>query len=170
MAYCRKCGAELSEGAQFCRKCGAGVEKNTIAKKTSTGKTAGERNKAAAGNKRTAAAKQTAAAAKQVIEWLETSVEAPDAPGEMVISTWSNGRLIDPAALAGMAKTAARTVEKQVKKEQAASAGKKKTVKEKREKAPEKRTAEPQGTKFCRYCGKELDRNAKFCRYCGKQL
>ncbi len=150
MAYCRKCGAELTEGAQFCRKCGAIVEES------------GGSDGAAASKKTSAVntARNTADKAKQVMEWLETTVDAPDAPGETVVSSWSNGKLIDPAVLAGMAGTAARAAGQRVVREGAEA------VKSKA--ASEGRLSEPQAMRFCRYCGKSIPADSKFCRYCGK--
>lgn len=130
MAFCGQCGKEVNPNAKFCRECGAPIRKKDNPEVKADVK---------ADNK--ADIREVVETVEQGISWIYNAMEATDAPGEMVLSAWSEGNALDPANLAGMVSAAATKI-----------------------------ISKASGTKFCRFCGKEINVTASFCSHCGKQL
>ena len=123
MAFCSECGAKLVEGAGFCSECGTRViqpNTGTVAAaqpapmQTTAQPVPMQMHSQAEAQQQAAAQIQQRAkqpvqavetvkeAAKEVTEWITNMVQASDAPGEVVLSAWSNGRTVDPSAIVAM--------------------------------------------------------------------
>ena len=151
-------------------------------------------------NPQPSAAANTAAAVQNVIEWIDTTVKASDAPGEFVAAGWSEGRAIDPRTiLNAAAKAVTASVTQQTASQSAPPRNSSSSPQPSAEKLrmPDQKTGRltptapaktpritpnssipPQtaGTGnaasavYCRYCGKPLVQGRQFCGYCGRQV
>ncbi len=168
MAFCGQCGKEVAPNAKFCKECGAPIKKkdNPDVKTDATvDVSANVKDDVKPDNK--ADIKEVVETVEQGISWIYNAMEATDAPGEMVLSAWSEGNALDPANLTGLvcaaATKAANHAASEIKQKVQAQA-------QTQVLTPAHTMPKSSGTKFCRFCGGEINAGAAFCRHCGKQL
>ena len=175
MAFCSECGAKLVEGAGFCSECGTRVIQ------PNTGTVAAAQPAPMQTTAQPVQAVETVKeAAKEVTEWITNMVQASDAPGEVVLSAWSNGRTVDPSAIVAMlAQKATAQVKAAVQPKPQAQPKQATQPKPSAQPKPAVQsrpaaTAQPQpqaaAKKFCRKCGKPVSPGVRFCKNCGTEI
>ena len=198
MGYCLKCGNQLRDGAKFCNACGATVERqsdvsgNMGSASDYQGGADTENNKAHV--PQGIDVRKVVQGAEAAVNWIQRNVMAADAPGEMVLSSWSSSiPSLDPSsAMNAAANAAGRTVKKAVTN--AAGSAVRNIVAnvpgsavrnivtnvsggaEKNAVCPQCKASLVPGMKFCSKCGKPVqnmavgEKESSFCKKCGEKI
>jgi len=93
MAYCTRCGSTLLDGARFCERCGTPVytgPASTATPNETSSWQAQTPQSEPLGRAPSGLASQASEVARSAIQTILREVQAPDAPGEFVLGTWSD--------------------------------------------------------------------------------